>query len=301
MKMIDGLQEFTAIKIGDNFIVQLQTGYNRKDFIVNGVSTKAEQMVVNSLDSIYYQKPSTRVIIHYSDGNTDRSKEDIETIRRELHKCQDEDGEVCFPDLETEFEVRKRVLEVKDFHPVYEEITYPPEKVEIEVVGEMCDTGSEFIHTSYTLGLANFKHSTGAFKVMGETSIAADEFKKICIAKELKYEIPTHSGLKYAKINGEYVFTNTNSSFVDSSNNRVFATLEEAQAHEKLIRDNVKSVILTVTTKDTLDNLSVARVYKELKSIERRVRELDLKQKSRTSKSGLLKALGDLASSLEVK
>lgn len=63
MQIIEGLKENTAIKVGDNYVVQLQSGYNRQTFIVNDVETTSKQVLVGDLNSIYYQKPSTRVLI----------------------------------------------------------------------------------------------------------------------------------------------------------------------------------------------------------------------------------------------
>lgn len=299
---IEGLKQYQAIKFGEKYIVQLQQGYSSVVHIVNGFENVMKQAVVDDLDCIYKAPVTTREVTHYTDGNADKSIEEVATILHKKSAYWDDDlDEYVYPDIDTQIEMLKLEATVKDFVPVFKEVVTPSKKVEIELVGSLEDTGSDFISTPYAIGKASFDNQGGVYCIESVLSVAIDEFKKLKeVNPEDTFDNSTHSGLRYAKVNGNYVFGDKDSYVSDRGYlKRIFTTLEAAKELESIIRKFVRTRCNPyLKGNQNLGSQERAELLKEVKSVLTSLSNVESKQKTYSSLASAKRKVEDLINKL---
>ena len=299
MKIYDGLEQHQAIKCNDKYVVQL--GYDNYDwkYEVNGIRSRGcRQIVVDDLSEIkrYVQEQKKTIGAIISDG----SEVPIETIQQfsaKYSQYEDEDGRMWFGDnteAELEYVKDKAYYRVQEY--VYETTPAYTEDLEITVVGSVEDTGSDFIETPYVYGKANFGKS-GIYRV-NLSSIAVDEFQKVRNEySDVTFDLPTHSHLKYAKVDTHYVFTNRNEQWINNNNSFVVLNdLEEAHKKEREIRKFVRGMLETYAAPKKAGDVQIKDFVESLRGIKATVDGLNVKQKSHHSYVGLRKRINELIS-----
>ena len=292
MKIFDGLENNQAIKMGDKYVVQLSG-----QFQVNGenISVYNQQVVVDSLADILGRTPEHKLVSYYTSGEEqeeDLSKEAHMDLCKKLVKFWDDEiEENVFPSVDDEIEhVKLKAYEDK-FRPVY--VTKPQElfPVDIQVVGESVDTGSEFIETPFQYGQAKFSYD-GVFMVhLG--SVAKDAVHKWCSEHpEVKVDIPNHGNVEFVKVTGQYVFTNPIKPWVKKADTKlVFTTLGKAQQAEGEVRSTIEKHLNFAAFPKKMDDLSCKDMVESLYKIKSRVNDIDPKQKSVSAKRATLQKI----------
>lgn len=246
MRLVEGLNKYEAVKVGDLYVVQLKdNNYSSGGtHLVGGISTTVGQIVSSTLEVYQIKKPE-KVTEYYKDdsGNT-ISVEDYRKVISGNEPFFDCDSQTyVYPDLETEFNIRKKIDELKDFYPVVKEVKEDPVKVDIKLIGEMLDTGSSYIECSINFGAASFKEGGYIYKVSPSFDIAVNELSVVANSSpEDLIELPNHSKLRYLKVNSKYIF-NTELPLGLSCSPRLFTNLDEAKEYEEKIRSEVRRYV----------------------------------------------------------
>lgn len=296
---IEGLDKYQALKIGDNYIVQLTGKYESPKHIVNGVEVASSQVTVKSTDNMFLVNPPTKQLDRYENEQGVVMDIDTYTIANKAKsKYWDEDAEdYIYPNIESQIEILKLEEDRKGFKPMYKDVYYEPTPVDITVIGTMEDTGSNFISTPFEIGCSKFAGSVGIYKVASPLSIALDEFSKIAKENpEDKLENPTHSGLEYGNVNGKYVF-NKGDRYISTREQyyKVFEDLEDAKKYEELIRKFIRSRVLPhLKDHQEVSKQERSDITKKLLSIHSDVRSLQVKQKSDSDHKRVIKNVNDL-------
>lgn len=295
MKVYEGLKSNNAVKVGDSYIVQL--AWNTTLFI-DGIELRngSDQIVLNSLDDIYQVKQPSKTVSHYenADGETLPVTE-MRKFRTKWENYLDEDDSfIGTPEEELQY-VKDKIY-YQSFQPVFKESEKEYVPIEITVVGEAVDTGSEFIQTPYSIGKLNHPGG-GVFKVL-LGRIVRDELTKI--TKHLKVDVPTHSNIKYVKVNGEYLFTNMRNPAIENADTfKVVKTLEEAKDLEASWRKKIDNVVKLAVDDEEISELHRKEVYRSLGGIKNLMQQIDAKAKSADTHRHALKNISDLIQRVE--
>ena len=112
-------------------------------------------------------------------------------------------------------------------------------------------------------------------------------FKDICKARGIdnsRIDIPSHSGLRYVKIDGKYV--SGMEEFEKTSNREIIATYEECVDRMTSTKNKLKELIefhFAKQSQNVLDKGTVGNILIELVNLENRVIGLDVKVKDHNS------------------
>lgn len=250
MKIIEGLSLNQAIKIGDNYVVSLPSGLydiGGKRVTINGYNPQQITIAGDSMDDIWKVAPEKKIVDYYINEETEQeyTTEERNEASKEMGKYLDEDGDYYFPDLDTEYELRKKLDPILKAKPVYK--TIPEEKgkySDVELVGEMIDTGSDFIKQSYVFGKAQF--SSGGIFSVSSLPVMSDQVKKTANKLGLDYDIPNYGGIRFVKVGGAYIFPDKR--IYTHGENRVFSVLGDALAYEEQCRKTVDDLIRLKTS-----------------------------------------------------
>lgn len=161
----------------------------------------------------------------------------------------------------------------------------------IEIVEVTIDTGSKHISPIWSINTLPDEKRLFALDVF---AAAKEAFTDACYKWEARYEIPSHSGLRYAKVEGEYVFQ-------VEWKGEFHGTLGQTKTREKEIREEVeKSVAIAVANKRGLlfSDLELAEVYKQLINIQKSVTDLSVKQGSSEDKRSVVSRLNTLVKAI---
>jgi hypothetical protein len=123
-------------------------------------------------------------------------------------------------------------------------------------------------------------------------------FFDVCAAYGIdksRIEIPTHSGLRYAKIDDKFVVGMED--FEKTSSGSIIGSYEECVArmnsNRKKLEDLV-SMYIAKRSQKVLDKTTVGSLLIELSTIQNRVRNLDVKQKDYSSQRSLANQINEL-------
>ena len=246
--------------IEDKGIYHFSLSYDT--YIINGerlvVDTYADrEMTSSKLPVIQKENKSTHLTHYESTTGEVLSVQDYNNKINSL--CLDVD-EQEFSTLELEYEYKKFI---REYTRKYESTT-TLEDVELEVQRVMLDTGSKYITSMFSVDsnqplLCKF-HRLG---------LQRDTLVQWCAENNIPVDIPAHSGLKYTKINGKYVFTTEHSGIsYDDSGAILTLTLEGALAREKVVREDIISVLKsTITPVSSLSDVMLSSVQEKLQGI----------------------------------
>jgi hypothetical protein len=231
-------------------------------YIINGerivVDTYADrEMTSSKLPVIKKENKSTHLTHYESTTGEVLSVQDYNNKVSTL--CLDVD-EQEFSTLELEYEYKKFI---REYTRKYESTT-TLEDVELEVQRVMLDTGSKYITSMFSVD--SNQPLLCKFNRLG---LQADTLRLWCSENNIPVDIPTHSGLKYVKINGNYVFTAERSGIAYDERFPVQTlTLEGALALEKAVREDIISVLKsTITPVSSLSDVMLSSVQEKLQGI----------------------------------
>lgn len=302
MIKFEGLENNQAIKIGDSLTVKLGSG----EYLVNGQSVKASYNGITLTTSLEVKiekvVPQIRKVNYYelTDG-TKLSPEEYTKITSVNAQYYDGDSdEYIYPDLETEFEIRKELDKLKGVVIHYHDQVIEYEPVEITVVGEMVDTGSDAIESSLSVGHVGYGAEKSPYKVKLQ-QVAAKAVRKAVEDLNATIEWPSHSGLTYIKVDGQYVMTTFEKRQWCTSSNacRITSSLEDARSIEKSMFNEVYSHIVTKLSPKKLNKDTLGDLYSKVESLRDRAYNLDTKKNSKTTKHSMLTGLNDLLKLLQ--
>lgn len=110
-----------------------------------------------------------------------------------------------------------------------------------------------------------------------------------------RIEIPTHSGLRFAKIDDKYITGIED--FEKTSNQSIIGTYEECVARLTNNRKKLNDIIsfqLAKQSQKVLDKTTVGNLLTELSTIQNRVQNLDVKQKDYSSHRNTVNQISEL-------
>jgi hypothetical protein len=305
MNIFKELKAYQAVKLDNgNFVVAFPRGKYVIDGATGSVNGLCDQVVVTDITQVFRVENTPGEILHYTLYDQIVSVEVRNALYAEVQALADEyfnedAEEVVFPDLDTEFEFRKK-QELVNRHvmvrgaPQTLQIT-----VEITVVGTAEDTGSEFIETPFSFGEISFQ-GRGVYRV-DLSGIAKDEFNRARIKyTEATFNDATHSNIRYAQVNGDYLFKEDTLGAKENQV-RVLGSLREAQEMEQNVRTVIGNILRhkLEPVEVTKAVLTVNQVLLDLAVIKREVVNIDPKSKTLGERRNALARLNALIDKLE--
>lgn len=285
--MIKNLNNYEAICFGDFYLVNLPIG---NYVISNGerisIAEYNNQVTLKQIDNIYKINMPKKTLSHYVDPdgmvisieeyNLFHEDYDRKYYNKETYSYE-------YPSLEEEFSARKD----KEYFARLVSVSNTPAQetyslVDIKLLGYQIDTGSSFITSSIALGEIR-AHSY----VVYDGKIANDEFIKLSIKYSAngKFEVPNHSNIEFAKIDGSFLFTRQSEKFTKDIDIRsIHTTLENAKERETYIRKYVNDIIVMKLFPSHINvNMvnTLSEIYYKLENI--RTALLSVSSKSATS------------------
>lgn len=287
-----------AVKVADKFMVRLNYG----EYSIGENHTTlhiSSTIMVGSIDNIAQLMPVQPVLKHYLfDGNM-VSIAEYEVVRKEVDAIAaahtDEFDEMEFSNLDEEFAYRKKLEFLHKHTPVYENQEAIPVSVKITVVGELEDTGSKFIESSLHIGKVSY--GSGAYRVL-VSGIAKDEFLKVKAEyPDVKIEDTTHSNIRFAKINENYIFSNMDD-VTDSGKFKITTTLSAAKEAESEVRKMIRDRMMVFISPAKLNEKNAATVMKALLAILNSMRSIEATKRTVNSRSNALNLINKLINEL---
>lgn len=298
--LIQGLKQYEAVLVGESIILQLaETSYHSgNDYLIDGESRKinSAQITLNKDSTIKKIIKGTRKIVGMN--LVDGSYVDYPVFAAQRDKY-DVDGEPEYPTLEEEYQHKKLMQTYQGSEWVYEETPDTYEDLQINMVGEVADTGCPHITNALALGQGKFNNS-GYYRVNLKGVIATTVGK---FAKE--YELSTHQSsdsIEYVQMGGSYVFNSSFKYNSDTKNTGGYRVVTTLQAAKEVVyqaeQDTWKYLSLKYGTnlKVTPDSASV--IHEKIASIQSRVGSLEVKTKSDSTHRLLKKEIVELQDAL---
>ena len=289
------------LKVGDSYWLCIKESglYEingvRKDINV-GWNSNTKQVVLSEEPVLRKVSRGARNLIHYENEGQIITPEEY---RKVLWKYEDEDGERFYPSLEVEFEHRKELEGLNKFDPVYEQQEDTYEEVETRCVGDVVDTGSDYIENALSYGKATFSNSN--FYKVDLSRINASELAKFVEEHNLKdrYENSSHSNVHYAKIGGNYAMTGL--PFSKDKCFKYVTSLDDAKRLESDTRKQVRSVLnmKVLGGNHLLHGKTLVDVYDKIGQWVSTLGELDVKVKSDIKARGLRNSMSKVKKELE--
>lgn len=285
MKIFSDLKTNQAVKLDSGvYVVELYSGR----YEINGVRTSVgynQQLVVESLDSIKRVTAVKGKVLHYTLGEEQVSVTEYHALSKLVSSMAEEfynedADEYIFPNLDTEFEFKKKKELLNRHVAVRAADTEQLDTVDITVVGEAIDTGSKFIDTPFSYGQVSF-NGRGVFRI-DLSAIAADEFQKQqANYTQFKFTNSTHSNIRFAQADSNYLFKDDTLGAKENQV-RVLTTLADAKALEAEVRAAISNTMRQKLAPVALtkDIVTTAGVLNSLETIKSQLAKLDVKQKS---------------------
>jgi hypothetical protein len=214
--------------------------------------------VVSNLDEVKVVITPTPKIIHYMNKNTGEilNLENYTETLELLESKSDEDG--IFSDLDEEYAYKKFQQEwipIKEKQP-----DYILEQVEFEITEVRKNSGDPDIISLWNS--PNVINKNKAYFILNRLAVAKKILTQLCAENQLELEIPNHSGLTYAKINGTYMFDKS----YEYNNSEYIETLEGCKNEKEKIYKRIKERVDIVLLK-SVKLLSIGEVLLDLENI----------------------------------
>jgi hypothetical protein len=285
------LNDFEAVTSGDVMIIQLPSsrkwdidGKRIETSYVKGTQVSvAKDAVISTVTS------PQRVLKYYVNGWSS----EISIERMNAYRADFDYGD-NYPDLETEFEHRKLLAELDKFTPVYEETPEVLIPIEYKVIGEFTDTGSDYIETALTYGKGRFYNNEMSFFKLNVTGLLGNELQKFAKEKGLTFSNSTHSGYRYAQINGVYVSEKAWETRLQEGSTQYHPTLSSAIGAEQTLVGELRQMLNAKFNYSKLGVLLINEIYGDLRRIKGYVQELEVKVKSDNTKRLAIRAIDEL-------
>lgn len=249
-------------------------------------------VIAEKPESITY-KTSQRTLIGYRNGETGEtiSVEDYKAIDAKIASIRewDEDSEeYTYKNLEDEvFALRFYRTHTGIYENDEAFVNMEIEFIEYPVSAYKC------IIPLYSLDANNVFETKCKF-VPNNTELFFEVCAQYGIDKS-RIDIPTHSGLRYAKIDDKYVTGMED--FEKTASASIIGTYDECVARMNSNRKKLEDTIsfqLAKQSQKVLDKATVGNLLIELSTLQNRVRNLDVKQKDYSSQRSLGNQINEL-------
>jgi hypothetical protein len=283
------MTELKVIKVAGSYVLKvLSAGWNSW-YEIDGVKFKDAQDVVFQEPPEYSWKFTTNSRLHNykrDDGqllSIESYKEKIGELTKDC-ACS---GEPIFDSLEQEYEYKKFV---QSCQPVYvEDITKEPVKLDFQEYGE---SRNKYIVSMRFVGqdISNclFQYIPNAV-LMAQEVAREYGFEQIedntwnDKTKGFKFSIPTHSGIRYMKVNAQYVCDDT---FRLSSVSA--GTLSECEEAYKKDRAKLESLFSKQKSLIETRDFDAQAFYADILTLEGKIRSIDYRRNAVMNYRGAL-------------
>lgn len=295
-----------TIKVGYDSRTSLYTfktpgSFSAKNVCVNGQpiidplrgQKVGELMTINERPETITYETSERKLIGYDNTETITTisvKEYQETVDKisETREYDDDTEEFTYNTLEDE------VFATRFFrtHKAIYETINTVHSMDIEFISYPVSEYSNIVPL-YSIDAKNVFETKCKF-----TPNNIQTFKDICRARGIddsRIDIPSHSGLRYVKIDGKYV--SGMEEFEKTANREIIATYEECVAKMNSIKANLTELInfhFAKQSQNVLDKTTVGHLLTELKILQNSVGGLDVKQKEYNSQRAVQTRINEL-------
>jgi hypothetical protein len=227
-------------------------------------------------------------LVHFFSDNGDIMTPDDYTKKKSellINASKDIDGDIYFSSIDDEYNYKKLS---RDWKPKYKEVlTY--KSIELEVNHMMLDTGSKYLEALFC-----FNTTQPNLVKFNRLEYQRDLLRSLCLKYNCELDIPSHSGLKFAKINSKYCFTND--ALYSDLNSVETLMYDAATKRMKYIENELTRAILAIVTPlSELNKLKVHDVINKINSLSKYI--TDKRYQKSISKeaviTGVLKELND--------
>lgn len=243
---------------GKNSYLIKEDRLSNYSYYLNGEEISKElikfNFIISKDDKFQYNKKS-QILVEYRRGD--------EVMSVEEYKSK---PTYYFDDTSDE-DVLRRIAnkkELEGFEPVCKDSEI--EDVDLNVIGFIENTGSNFIHSSISARWSNNEFLYTLFIA----NITIDEYKKLAIeyAGHAKFQEPDRGYLRFTKINNNYVFGD-HYPFCEHKNSSVFYSLDEAKAEEANIRGAVRRRVENHVFSNNKTEYKNIQILSQLKTIKK--------------------------------
>ena len=232
-------------------------------YFLNGKETKLINNLVIPEDAVIKIRKDGKILKDYRRGNQILSKEEYQS------KPQTYDS---YSSEEHTLRALANRKELEGFEPFYE--LNPTEDVEINIVGYVEYTGSNFISSKITSCWRTPSIDYVLYVnlvTMDEYNILKEEYKD-----QGKFETPDRRYLRFVKVNNKYAFSD-GYPFGDYDYIRKYNTIEEAQAEEEKVRHMVRTAVTnSIFPKNTISLVKAEEILSQLKLINKLKTKLEI-------------------------
>lgn len=263
---------------------------------VDGIPVTVNTFVVSDLSTILDVRTVLGTITHYTGENGGTLSVELfrEESRRLSSKGTPEEGySSCFlfDNLDDEFAYKRFIQRWK---PVFGESHTVKEPVTVELTEVRTDSGDPDIQSMWNSPQCETK---AHLYTLNRTAISIRDFKACCEAHDLNYSLPSHGGIRFAKIDNIYVGFDD----MDFTKYPEFVgTLEQCKAQKlslyKRVEDAINLYIAKYRTKAGLKN--AAEVLSNLKTIHSMVLKISPMKASREAHTVALGAINELVTAV---
>jgi hypothetical protein len=294
MKMFSDLEKWQAVSFGDAIVLCISGTVE-----VNGKTIKSsgwgnENITIPSNAEIYSINDLGKEVVKYvRDDGEEMSVEDFKAAHAKRDEYYDAyEDEYEYPSIEVEFECRKELAALRLFEPVYRNLGVEKTKIVPDVVGSLEDTGHPCIETPIIFGSVSWS-GRGIYKC-DLSGAAAKKYKELAsfYADKARFENATHSNIRYAKVDGDYLFPDR-SPF--SEKNVIYTdSLGDAKTKINEAEEEVMRVVVGKMEPSKLDTKSSGEFLRMIENLERQASGLSVKQRSSTTRRGMLASISNI-------
>ncbi len=176
-----------------------------QNLVVDGIPVKpGTRVVVSNPESVLLERRHPPQLAHYvnKDTGATTTRERFQNDRAEIVRDrEDENGDIDFESLEQEYNYKKFLA---TWEPVYSEPTVEHRQVTLKVTEVRRESGDPHIESLWNAPSA-LDQNRCLFK-LNRQAAELHAFRERAEQHGLAAEVPSHSGLEFAKAGGEYIF-----------------------------------------------------------------------------------------------
>jgi len=220
---------------------------------------KETEMTTSSVPVIQVPNSISELVGWEDTEGATLSVEKYKEARNQL-SWHDTDGDVSFDSLEDEYAYKKFISKWKPKYNRSEILT----DIELDIQRCMLDCGSNYITSLFSLDT-----NQAQLVKLDRLRLQCDTLISWASENKVQIDVPTHSGLKFTKINNKYVFDEVqNGIYYDGNNPVLTMTLQDALAKEKVIKSEMFSILNSVITPaSSLSSVMLIDVQRKLQEI----------------------------------
>jgi len=262
---------------------------------VDGFPVHGNTFVVSDPSSIKSVRKIRGVITHYVNEQGDIKSVECFTSEKNallVNATEDQEYSGCysFSDLDEEFAYKRFC---KTWTSVYDEDRVEKEPVTFELTEVRTNSGDPDIKSLWN---APNMEAKAHLYALDRNGLAIEAFDSKCLKLGLKFVIPNHSGVRYATIDGKYLFDDN----MDFGRKLFVGTLEQCKQEKESIRRRVnRAVDLYVAKKNNVDLVNSAEVLGNLYTLHSQVSKITPMKVSRSVHLASTKLIRDLITKIE--